>query len=79
MECNDLSHTPASYLATVLPKWKKMVKVADPEKGAPMLLIIASAGLRASQLNRYRGNSDCDIHYQSSNTIIHFFCYSHLK
>ena len=60
MECNDLSHTPASYLATVLPKWKKMVKVADPEKGAPMLLIIASAGLRAAQLNRYRGNSDCD-------------------
>ena len=50
--CNDLSHTANSYLNQILPKWQKALKNASDTPGSPMLLIVSSAALRATQLNR---------------------------
>ncbi|CAH1798163.1 unnamed protein product, partial [Owenia fusiformis] len=53
-ECNDLTHTPVSFLRTLMPKWAKMVQKYNEKKvkGSPMVLIITSAGIRAADLNR---------------------------
>ncbi|XP_061177331.1 protein CMSS1-like [Saccostrea echinata] len=49
---SESDHTPSSYLRTILPKWKKLVKSSDLKPGSPLVLIITSSAIRAVQLNR---------------------------
>lgn len=49
--CNDLSHTPNSFLDKILPKWKKLMGTAT-SPGSPLLLVVCPAALRATSLNR---------------------------
>ena len=49
---SDSSLAASTYLKLVCPKWKKMMKTMEDETGAPLLLIICPAAIRAVQLNR---------------------------
>lgn len=50
---SEADHTPSSYLRTIVPKWKKLVKSSDLKHGSPLVLIVTSSAIRAVQLNRY--------------------------
>ncbi|XP_060065423.1 uncharacterized protein C3orf26 homolog [Ylistrum balloti] len=47
----DRDHTAVSYLRTILPKWKKMLKT-ELKPGSPLVLLISASAIRSVQLNR---------------------------
>ncbi|XP_021354062.1 protein CMSS1-like [Mizuhopecten yessoensis] len=47
----DKEHTPVSYLRTILPKWKKMLKT-ELKPGSPLVLLVSASAIRSVQLNR---------------------------
>ncbi|XP_069125299.1 uncharacterized protein C3orf26 homolog [Argopecten irradians] len=60
---SDKDHTYVSYLRTILPKWKKMLKT-ELKPGSPLVLLISASAIRSVQLNREIldfKSSDCKI------------------
>ncbi|XP_033741402.1 uncharacterized protein C3orf26 homolog [Pecten maximus] len=47
----DKEHTAVSYLRTILPKWKKMLKT-ELKPGSPLVLLVSASAIRSVQLNR---------------------------
>jgi len=45
--CNDLTHTATSYLKTLMPHWKKMLKGLSDVKGSPLIIVICKSGMRS--------------------------------
>jgi len=50
--CNDLTHTATSYLKTLVPHWKKLVKGLSEVKGSPLILVVCKSGQRAADFIR---------------------------
>ena len=44
--------TPTSYLKTLLPKWKKLKDSLTESAGSPLVVILTSSAIRATQLIR---------------------------
>jgi len=49
-----MTHTATSYLKTLVPHWKQVVKnYAGSSAGCPVILIVCCSGLRAVQFIRF--------------------------
>ncbi|XP_064628976.1 protein CMSS1-like [Lineus longissimus] len=51
LESNTLDQLPTSYFNAIMPKWKKQIQKLDVP-GAPILLVISSAAIRALEVKR---------------------------
>lgn len=49
-----MTHTPTSFLKSVAPKWKKLKSSMSQTPGSPLILIVTSAAIRATDFIRYK-------------------------